>query len=350
MIAKQHFKLHFEPDSWVLYEEHNKSYKRAKWQDIYTCKGIKRLHYNTAKWKHYIIIDIDNENIYKYREQKLPEPNFILHNKEKEGGHLFYVLDRGIFEKNGFYLNQWKEVFEGFTLVSGGDKKHKGYVGKFINSSHFKYEQIEPESYDISFLHSFIRRNPSNNQGFNPSKTLEAYKTTPYKNKKAFKSFKALDIIQVGERNNFIFDKTRKYAYLQVLIKNKKAFENTVYLYATELNKSLLTPQEPSEVKATARSIIKYCLKNKEKIEEYKQDTKNRGIMELAADLHIKEKQRLGAKYTAEQKKNKTIFKLRLSLIEMRARELKINISNLSKYSKISRPTILKYKEFLKLT
>ncbi len=64
-------------------------------------------------------------------------------------------------------------------------------------------------------------------------------------------------------------------------------------------------------------------------------------------EQEIKAKQKLGAEYTAEQRAKKTIFKLRLSIIEMKAREIKINISSLSKYSKISRPTITKYREKL---
>lgn len=345
---KPHFELHFQAHHFILYQETNGSWYRAKYQEIATAKDIKRIHYNTAKWKNYIIIDIDNENLYKYRDNNLPEPNFIMKNKDKEGGHLFYVLDRGVYFKNEYYLNKWDTLQKAFTDISGGDPLNKGFVGKFINSRHFDYIELNPYAYDIDYLYSKINHTPKNNQAYNP-KSFTAYKYTTKSKIKPLKSFKSLDLIAVGERNNTLFNKTRRYAYLQVLKLNQDDFKKAVLNYITKLNNSLLVELTTAEITATAKSIIKYCLNNKQSIEDYtKSDNfKNRGIMELPQEQELKEKQRLGAEYTAEQKVKKTIFKLKLSLIEMKARELKINISSLSKYSKISRPTIIKYRDKL---
>ena len=92
----EHFQLHFEPDHRILYQEPvTGAWLRKEWQYI-TSSRTKRIQYNTSKLQNYIIIDIDNSDIYKYREANLPEPNFIVKNKHKAGAHLFYVLDRTV--------------------------------------------------------------------------------------------------------------------------------------------------------------------------------------------------------------------------------------------------------------
>ena len=219
--SKQRYELHFNPESWVLYEEHNGKYYRLPWQQLYHETAVKRIHYNSSKWKHYLIIDIDNADLYKYREQNLPEPNFILKNKDKVGGHLFYVLDKGVYFKNEYYLNKWKVLQKAFTTVAGGDPLNKGYVGKFINSLHFEFIELNPYSYDIDYLYSKINHTPTNNQAYSP-KSFITYKYTNPNNTKPLKSFKSLDLIQVGERNNSLFDKTRKFAYIQVIKLSKE--------------------------------------------------------------------------------------------------------------------------------
>ncbi len=345
--AKTHFELHFQPNSWVLYEELNGSWHRTQYKNIATCGNIKRIHYNSEKWKNYIIVDIDNKNLFEYRKKGLPEPNFILKNKNKVGGHLFYVLDKGIYFKNKYYLEKWQTLQVEYTKIAGGDPLNKGYVGKFVNSKFFEYIELNPFAYNVNYLASKIINFSVNNQAYKPKKH-NPYIIATKTNKKPINSFKSPTLVKVGERNNTLFNKTRKYAYIQVLKVNKNTFKQNVFNYALQLNQRFLEPQQESEVKATARSIIKYCLKNKAKIEQYNTEKHiKRGIMDLPPEQALKKKQQLGAEYTAQQKANKTIFKLRLAIIEMKARELKINISSLSKYSKISRPTIRKYKENL---
>ena len=347
--VKPHFELHFQPEMWVLYEESNGSWYRTQWKEIATCGAIKRIHYNSEKWKHYIIIDIDNENLYKYQEQGLPEPNFILKNKEKKGGHLFYVLDKSIYYKNTYYLEKWKVLQKAYTTVAGGDPLNKGYVGKFINSLHFEYIELNTYAYNIDYLYSKINHTPKNNQAYSPKKH-NPYIIPTKKEKKPIKAFKHSTLVEVGERNNTLFDKTRKYAYIQVLKMDKNTFRQNVFDYALQLNNKFLEPQQKSEVKATARSIIKYCLKNKIKIEEYSKEKHiNRGIMDLPQEQVLRKKQQLAAEYTAKQKNNKTLFKLQKAILNMQEQGLKINVSSLAKFTKISRPTINKYKPNLNL-
>ena len=342
---KTHFQLHFQPEQYVLYEEKNGQYYRKKWQEVSQYRDIKRVHYNTNRWKNYLIIDIDNDNLYKWREEGLPEPNFILKNKEKKGGHLFYVLDRGVYYKNEFYLEKWKTLQKAYTQVAGGDPLNKGYVGKFINSNHFEYEEINPYAYDINELHRYINHEPTNNQSY-IKKSPKAYKYADKKKKKPSEALKSLDLVQIGERNDTLFNKTRKFAYIQVLQLSATEFRRAVVEYIERANDRLLVRLEHIEIMRTAESIINYCIINKESIQNYKaEDTINRGIMNLEnQEMTLKEKQRLSATYTSKLKATRTELSISIALVEMKSQGLKINVSTVAKYTKISRPTATKYK------
>jgi len=345
--AKPHFQLHFQPSSWILYEEANGQYYRKQWKEISHIGAIKRIHYNTSNWKNYLIIDIDSDDLYQWKENNLPAPNFILKNKEKVGGHLFYVLDRGIFHKNTYYLNKWNILQKEYTRVAGGDPLNKGYVGKFINSNHFEYIEIESSAYDIDFLFSKVNVNPTNNHSYTPQQGSFLYEKPTSKVKNNPRPNIDTSIIVEGERNDHIFNKTRKYAYTCVNFLTKEDFSNSIQNYVERLNQNLLKPLKMGEIRATTKSIIKYCLRNKEKIKNYNLDAKNRGVMNLDSTITKREKQKLGAAYSAKIKANKTILKLQLAILEMKEIEQKITISSLSKFTKISRPTITKYRDEL---
>lgn len=344
LSKKPHFELHFHEDMYVLYEETNGQYHRAKYKDIYSCGNIKRIHYNTSKWKNYLIIDIDNENIYEYRNQKLPEPNFILKNKIGIGAHLFYVLENGIPENSSHFLKMWKESQKLYTVFAGGDKLNKGYVGKYVNSKHFEYVEINTFAYDINFLYAQISYRKNETQS-NVSMKVE-------KPSKSIKSTnKHIKTVEVGERNSNIFDLTRKYAYIQIAIcKTAEEFEEKISIYIVGLNNSLKEKLELSEISNTAKSIINYCHDNKSKIINYnKNENKNRGVLKMEnINLPKKEKQKLGAEYSAKIKIEKTKLKIQLAIIDLKSQGKKITQKNISEITKLNKNTLTKYKDLLK--
>jgi len=347
--TKPHFELHFQPSSWILYEEANGNYYRKQWKDISNIGAIKRIHYNTSNWKNYLIIDIDSDDLYQWKDNNLPPPNFILKNKNKVGGHLFYVLDRGIYFKNTYYLNKWQVLQKEYTKIAGGDPLNKGYVGKFINSNHFEYIEFESSAYDIDFLFSKININPQNNQAYTPTQGSFLYEKPTHKIKNNPQPIIDTNIVIEGERNNHIFEKTRKYAYTCVNSQPKEDFIISIQNYIERLNQNLLKPLKMGEIRATSKSIVKYCLKNKEKIKHYNLDAKNRGVMKLESTITKREKQKLGAIYSAKIKANKTLFKLQLLMVDMKKDNKRISINSLEKESGITKKTIRKYKEQLGL-
>lgn len=343
---KNHFQLHFEPEHYVLYQdEQDGLFKRNTIQNIQrNAKYIKRIQYNTQKYRKYIIIDIDSGNdLYEYRKHNLPEPNFILWNGKDNfsGGHLFYVLNRTIInnEKSQYYVEQWKKVFKYFTLKSGGDKNHQGFIGKNVyNDWNFIYKEFEIEEYDIKTLLSYVKQEETIKIDKIPVREEKEQKTLFNYQLATFSS-------KPGSRNNDLFNTLRFFAYAEIKRRvNKPTFRFTLQIEARRLNNLILEPLDDKELFRIIASITQYCLDNWNYIENY---TK-RGIMCLNDDLTIKEKQKLGAKYTNEQQKLKTKLKIEKAILEMQEKKLKINLSTLEKYTKITRKTLRNYKDLLK--
>jgi hypothetical protein len=66
--------------------------------------------------------------------------------------------------------------------------------------------------------------------------------------------------------------------------------------------------------------------------------------MELDNNMSLKEKQKISAKYTHNTRKNKTQLEIEKALIEMKEKDIKINVSSVAKYTKKTRVTINNYK------
>jgi len=323
-----HFELHFEPQYRVLYQEPTGSWHTAIWQDIATAPSIKRIQYNSETLQNYIIIDIDNDNIYKFRESNLPEPNFIVKNKHKSGAHLFWVLDRTIVTP--YYKKLWQKIFKDFTLKSGGDTLNKGFIGKNLNNNiDFDYLELEAVAYNINDLKQYIYKD-----------TLKKEKS-PYREDMSKKKVK----VQGKGRNVDLFNKVRLVAYQDIKrSSNDDDFKMIILNYAKKLNKELFEyPLEINELEGIVKSIVKYCLENKSKIKKYE---KTRGKMELDKLLSVKERQRLGANYSSKIKATKNEMKIKIAIIEMKKKELKINVSSVAKYTNLSRVTVTKNKHF----
>jgi hypothetical protein len=307
--------------------------------------------------------DIDNDNIFRGNILIifLNLISFFRGNKNKKGAHLFYVLKRGIYFKNTYYNQIWKILQKQYTILSGGDKLNKGYVGKFINSEHFEYIERNSNAYTINELLKYVdddilQKELQSLKLFGNSNNYNFYKN---KSKNNIHRNKNIETIEKGERNQSLFDFTRKYAYMRIKQDfhiDSTNFSEDINYYITNLNNKLKEPLPYSEIKATAKSIIKYCLNNIEKIKKYFADPskkyKNIGIMDLIdKKISIKEKQKMGALYSAKQKVDKTIKKIKDAIknINLNTYENKkdINISKLAKYIKISRTTLYKYKELL---
>lgn len=325
---KEHFKLHFQLEHYVHHQILNGQWLRAKWQDIVTNpKGITRIQYNTSNFKRYVIVDIDNENLFGFEKLDIPKPNFIVKNRSKQGGHLFWVLDKVC--TNEYYIKLWRDIQKYFSTVLDGDPHNVGSIGKNpYNSLDFEYIEIYPYYYTIKDLHGFVI--PEEKQVQNELPFFKDYKTINNKEK----------VVSSG-RNVDLFNTSRVFAYQ--LIKEDIDTINFKFKLLNKIkeeNNNFSCPMKSKEVLDIYKSIVKYCLKNWKAIKHNKKNKK----MELDNNMSLKEKQKISAKYTHNTRKNKTQLEIEKALIEMKEKDIKINVSSVAKYTKKTRITINNYK------
>lgn len=325
---KEHFKLHFELEHYVHHQVFNGQWLRSKWIDIVTNpKGVVRIQYNTSNFKRYVIVDIDNENLFGFEKLDIPKPNFIVKNKHKQGGHLFWVLDRVCTSE--YYIKLWRDIQKYFSAILDGDLKNVGSIGKNpYNSLDFEYIEIYPYYHTIKDLHSYVV--PTEKQVTEELPFFKDYKTINNKQK----------VVSNG-RNVDLFNTCRKFAYQLI----KEDIDTINFKFALlnkmkEENKKFSDPLHTKEVIDTYKSIVKYCLKNWNVI---KQNNKQVKKMELDSNMSLKEKLQLGQKYTSKVRVNKTELEIEKAILEMREKEIKINITNIAKYVGKNRKTISKY-------
>lgn len=328
--SKEHFKLHFELNHYVHYQEYDGRWLRAKWQDIVAKpNGIKRIQYNTSNFKRYIIVDIDNENIFGFEKLDIPNPNFIVKNNDKNGGHLFWVLDRVCTSK--YYIKLWRDIQKYFTKVLDGDAKNVGSIGKNpYNSLDFEYIEIYPHYYTLKELSSFVPEEIEEKQVQEELPFFRDYKTINKKGK----------VVSNG-RNVDLFNTSRVFAYQ--LIKEDIDTINFKFKLLNKIkeeNNNFSCPLKNKEVLDIYKSIVKYCLKNWGSIKQNRKEKK----VKIEENMSIKEKQQLGAKYTNEVRKLKTQKTIENAIIDLKAKGIKVNITNLADYTKIHRNTIRNFK------
>ena len=331
----EHYKFHFKETSWILYEcKITKKWGRTTFLDLHRFKNnVSRIQYNTTKYINYLIIDIDTDQLELYKNKELPTPNFILKNRFKRGGHLFYVLDRTISHE--YFKTLWHDTFKYFTNQLSGDENYTGYIAKnYLNEADFEYIELEHKAYNINDLYKHVKNNVIYNNLFPEEQKV---------NKKA--KLKVNNNYADLGRNCALFENARLYAYS--LVKEnleEKSFKMSLLIHLKELNNNYKDKLNDTEVRKIWRSIVKYCLKHRDKI---KTSFKKVNKMELDDNMSIKEKLQAGAEYTNKIQVEKTKLEIKKAIIEMREQGLKINITNVAKYTKIHRNTIGKYKELL---
>lgn len=335
-LNPNHFEFHFQPEHIVLFQySGTDAWTRNTWEYIRkNANDIKRIQYNTKNFLNYIIIDIDHNGLYKFNDLDLPLPNFVIKNKLKPGGHLIYVLDRTI--SHNYYKTLWTETYQYFNETLGGDLKAIGFIGKNpFNKRDFEYIEIYPYPHNIKNLHSFVPQNKINislpEEKINHSLPEEK----PKKNKKIDKAF-------IG-RNVQIFNDLRIYAYHKIIDNlNDSDFRFNVMLKAKQLNQEYENPLSKNELNHICKSIIKYCLTNKKNIMDFK--IKDTHKMKGLEGMELKDKQRASANYSSAIKAEKNILLIKKNIINLQETGQKINVANLVKITKLSKPTIIKYK------
>ena len=257
----------------------------------------------------------------------------MLKNRNKKGGHLFYVLDRTISHE--YFKTLWHDTFKYFTNQLSGDENYTGYIAKnYLNEADFEYIELEHKAYNIYDLYKHVKHNKIYTTLFK-----EEQKT----NKKA--KLKINNNYADLGRNCALFENARLYAYS--LVKEnleEKSFKMSLLIHLKELNNNYKDKLNDTEVRKIWRSIVKYCLKHRDKI---KTSFKKVNKMELDDNMSIKEKLQAGAEYTNKIQVEKTKLEIKKAIAEMKEKAIKINIKSVAAYTGKSKNSLKYYKYLL---
>lgn len=211
------------------------------------------IQFNHPSFKRYIVIDADYAGAatawrYEFAEN-IPVPNLIVTNPENSHCHFYYELSAPVsFTDSSSKKAQefYNAVSKKLTEVLRGDTNYTGLIAK--NPAHEKWIVEAPriETYSLHELVEHLELHP------------HEYRSIPGQ------SSKQEQVQCINGRNDHLFHTVRVKAYVDVRDFRSKTYpqwEEHVRQLLVDHNLELNNPLPYSEIKATAKSIAKYCWK-----------------------------------------------------------------------------------------
>lgn len=188
-----------------------------------------------------LVFDIDRSDAYfAWSDANLPQPTWIAKNPKNRHAHIGYMLATPVCTTHRARQNVIEylaKIEQAYSLALGADRGYSGLITK--NPCHGAWENhifgVEP--YELNYLADFVE--------------LQELKT---------------DLKEVSGlgRNCMMFDTVRKWAYKAIREHRGSTFDvwlGEVLKMAINANGAFIEPLPYSEVKATAKSIARYCWK-----------------------------------------------------------------------------------------
>jgi hypothetical protein len=188
-----------------------------------------------------LVFDIDRSDAYfAWSDADLPTPTWIAKNPKNCHAHIGYMLAMPVCTTHRARQNVIEylaKIEQAYSLALGADRGYSGLITK--NPCHGAWENhifgVEP--YELNYLADFVE--------------LQELKT---------------DLKEVSGlgRNCMMFDTVRKWAYKAIREHRGSTFDvwlGEVLKMAINANGAFIEPLPYSEVKATAKSIARYCWK-----------------------------------------------------------------------------------------
>lgn len=188
-----------------------------------------------------LVFDIDHSDAYfAWSDANLPTPTWIAKNRQNNHAHVGYMLATPVCTTHRARQNVIEylaKIEQAYSLALGADRGYTGLITK--NPCHGAWENhifgVEP--YELNYLADFVE--------------LQELKT---------------DLKEVSGlgRNCTMFDTVRKWAYKAIREHRGSTFDvwlGEVLKMAINANGAFIEPLPYSEVKATAKSIARYCWK-----------------------------------------------------------------------------------------
>ena len=188
-----------------------------------------------------LVFDIDRSDAYfAWSDANLPTPTWIAKNRQNNHAHVGYMLATPVCTTHRARQNVIEylaKIEQAYSLALGADRGYTGLITK--NPCHGAWENhifgVEP--YELNYLADFVE--------------LQELKT---------------DLKEVSGlgRNCMMFDTVRKWAYKAIREHRGSTYNNwldAVLAQCQNVNTGFQEQLPYSEIKATAKSIAKYCWK-----------------------------------------------------------------------------------------
>jgi hypothetical protein len=269
------------------------------------------------KLRRYMIMDIDREaGALAYEDIGL-EPTIILTNPVNTHAHLLFELEAPVrFTRKGRVniQNYYQDVLRGMTAAMQADFAYSHNITKNPLSDRWRMTCCDVR-YSLGDITEYCK----------PLKRHEKPK------------------IQIDDsmgRNCTLFNTVRYWAYFQVKSYVIFAAWNRAVLDKCEQENSFSPDLPYSEVKATAKSIAKWTWNNRHIIGY----AKNRGAAQVDKRQNTSNRQKAGADYTNQLRKQKTEQKIIQAIHCLKAQECKLTIAALTEAAEVSRRTLYNYR------
>lgn len=292
------------------------------------CQKYSHIQYNHKSGMNYICLDCDND-VFQTLEDKNLYPNLIALNKDNNKGHMFFRLNSFVGTTSNSRMKPQRTarlLNHSLNNYLGCDKQFTGVQSKNpLNTDKYRVYSYSQDGYDFNDLFDNI-----------PDEFI--YLNEPGR---IIVEDKELLLVNVGERNSHLFDKTRKEAYK---LKNKINNYNDLYAEIERIylsfNAAIQEPLSFGEAKHSIKSITNYVYY------KYTGDKKNRGVLNLAAyghDLTLQDKQVIGANHTNKTQRENTEQALLAAVAELQANGKKVTQKAVAERSGKGIATVKRY-------
>ena len=205
-----------------------------------TAVKMRYIQHNPPCMTHFICLDIDHEHgAMRWAEEYLPPPRWTSQNPKNGHAHIVYELKTPVCtSEHGSRkaLEYLAKIQAGLVRATRADVGYTNFITKNPMHEHWRTEVWTKEAYELNYLADFVDLRPL-------TSTEKEY--------------------GLG-RNCSLFDTVRHWAYSAIREHRGKTWEqwyNSVLKHAQNANMMFLEPLPYSEIKATAKSIAKFCWK-----------------------------------------------------------------------------------------
>lgn len=190
----------------------------------------------------YLIFDIDQQehSVLAWQDASLPIPTWTAQNPDNGNAHIGYELKNPVTTTSAAkqQIIDYLAVIEaGMARKLGADVGYSGLLTKNPCHAYWRTTIWTDEKYELGYLADFVELRPLNKK----------------------------ERGQGLGRNCTLFDTVRKWAYKAIRAHRGSSFDvwySEVLKQAVNANGAFIEPLPYAEVKATAKSIAKYCWKN----------------------------------------------------------------------------------------